>query len=510
MKYHFYNDEKGKDIHVLDIPADMKDKAAEYRTKLLDVVVDYDDALFEKVLGGEEPTIEEIRKAIRTGTLAMKMQPAFCGSSYKNKGVQKLLDGVVDFLPSPLDIPAVKGTNPETEKEEERKADDKEPFSGLAFKVMADRYGELVFFRVYSGIVTKGSYVYNATKDKKERVSRIVVMYANSREEVESAHAGDIVSFIGLSNTTTADTLCDEKKPIVLESMSFAEPVIKLAVEPKTKGDQEKMTMALIKLASEDPTFKVQTDKETGQTIIAGMGELHLEIMIDRMKREFNVEVTPGTPQVSYRETFKKTVESEGKHVKQSGGKGQYGHCWLRLEPLPAGEGFKFVDKTVGGSIPKEYIPAVEKGLIETKASGVLAGYEVVDFQVTVYDGSYHDVDSSEMAFKIAASMAFKDGMRAATPILLDPITRVQVTVPAEYMGDIMGNLTTRRGSIQGTEQSGTTAVVNAEVPLSEMFGYVTDLRSRTKGKGSFTMEVVKYEEVPSYVATKIIEGRAK
>ena len=511
MNATIYNDDLGKDMTVCEIPAEFKADAEKYRNELVEAVVETDDALLEKFFAGEEITKEELKKAIRTATIDLKITPVVCGSSFKNKGVQKLLDAVVDYLPSPLDIPAIRGTDERGEGDYERKADDKEPLAGLAFKIATDPFvGKITFFRIYSGVLKAGSYVLNATKDSKERIGRLLKMHANHREDIEEAYAGDIVAIVGLKDTTTGNTLCDVDHPIVLESMVFPEPVINIAIEPSTKQGQEKMVNALIKLAEEDPTFKTYTDKETGQTIIAGMGELHLDIIVERLKREFKCEVNVGRPKVSYRETIKGTVEVEGKHVKQSGGHGQYGHCWVRFEPLEAGAGYEFVDKIVGGAIPKEYIPAVNNGIAEAKNNGVLAGYETVDFRATVYDGSYHDVDSSEMAFKIAGSLAFKEGMKKANPVLLEPIMKVQVELPDDYLGTVMGNLTSRRGLLQGTEADKGSVRINAEVPLSEMFGYATDLRSSTQGRGSFSMEFSHYSEVPKNIAEKIIGERAK
>ena len=511
MNATIYNDDLGKDMTVGEIPAELKADAEKYHNELVESVVETDDALLEKFFGGEEITKEELKKAIRTATIDLKITPVVCGSSFKNKGVQKLLDAVVDYLPSPLDIPAIKGTDERGEGEYERKADDKEPLAGLAFKIATDPFvGKITFFRIYSGVLKAGSYVLNATKDSKERIGRLLKMHANHREDIEEAYAGDIVAIVGLKDTTTGNTLCDVDHPIVLESMVFPEPVINIAIEPATKQGQEKMVNALIKLAEEDPTFKTYTDKETGQTIIAGMGELHLDIIVERLRREFKCEVNVGRPQVSYRETIKTAVEVEGKHVKQSGGHGQYGHCWVRFEPLEAGAGYEFVDKIVGGAIPKEYIPAVNNGIQEAKNNGVLAGYETVDFRATVYDGSYHDVDSSEMAFKIAGSLAFKEGIKKANPVLLEPIMKVQVELPDDYLGNVMGNLTSRRGLLQGTESEKGSVIVRAEVPLSEMFGYATDLRSSTQGRGSFSMEFSHYAEVPKNIAEKIIGERAK
>ncbi len=510
MRATIYKNDMGTDMEETDIPADMKDLADEYRQKLIEAVAETDDELMEKFFAGEEFTVEEIRAGIRKATIGMQMNPVLCGSSYKNKGVQKLLDAVVYYMPSPLDIPAIKGQNDRGE-EVERKASDDEPFAGLAFKIMADPFvGKLAFFRCYSGKLGAGSYVLNSTKDKKERVGRILLMHANTRTEIDEIRAGDICAIVGLKDTTTGDTLCDPDHKVTLESMEFPDPVIRVAIEPKTKAGQEKMTMALIKLAEEDPTFKTYTDQETGQTIIAGMGELHLEIIVDRLLREFKVEANIGKPQVAYREAIRKKVEAEGKYIRQSGGKGQYGHCKIIMEPLEAGKGYEFEDKTVGGSIPKEYIPAIDNGIKEAKMSGILAGYECVDFKVTVYDGSFHDVDSSEMAFKIAGSMAFKDGMKKADPMLMEPIMKVEINLPDEYLGDVMGNVSARRGNLLGVEMINGSQEIRAEIPLSEMFGYATDLRSRTQGRGQYTMTFDHYAEVPRNIAEKIIGDRAK
>ncbi len=509
MNAIYYLDDKGEKMEIREIPADMKDLADEYRTKLVEAVAETDDALLEKYFNGEEFTAEEMKRGIRKGTINLSLTPVMCGSSYKNKGIQPLLDAIVDYFPSPLDIPPVKGINPETGKEDVRHTSDTEPFAGLAFKIAKDPFGTLTFFRVYSGKIEAGSYVYNASKDKKERIGRLVRMHANSRTEEQDAYAGDIIAIVGLKDTTTGDTLCDEKHPIVLESMDFPEPVISVAVEPKTKADQEKMANALSKLAEEDPSFRRETNTETGQTIISGMGELHLDIIVDRMRREYKVECNVGAPQVAYRETIRKPVRSEGKYIKQSGGKGQYGHCIIELEPLEPGKGYQFEDKTVGGSIPKEYIPAVDKGIQEARLSGVLAGFETVDFKATVVDGSYHEVDSSEMAFKIAASMAFKDGCRKADPVLLEPIMKVEIVVPDQYLGDVMGDVSKRRGNLQGTMSKSGMQTIRAEIPLAEMFGYISDLRSKTQGRGNFTMQPSHYAEVPRNVAEKIMGERA-
>lgn len=505
-----YHDDLGKDFTVGPIPAEYVDKAAEARQALMEACAEQDDELMEKFFETGELTPEEMKKAIRKGTLSMKMNPVLCGSSYKNRGVQHLLDAIVDYLPSPIDVDHVKGINPDTGEEEIRKTDDDEPFAGLAFKMVADPFvGKLAYFRAYSGTLSAGSYVYNATKGKKERVGRLVLMHANHREDIDQIYSGDICAIVGLKDTTTGDTLCDEDHPIILEKMEFPEPVIQVAIEPKTKAGQEKMTLALLKLAEEDPTFKFYTDKETGQTIIAGMGELHLEIIVDRLLREFKVEATVGKPQVSYKETFRKAVDAEGMYKRQSGGKGQYGHCKVRFEPLEPGKGFEFVDETVGGSIPKEYIEPVRKGIEEAAKNGFLAGYEMVDFKATVYDGSYHEVDSSEMAFKIAGSLAFKDGMKRANPVLLEPIMKVEIVTPEDYFGDLMGNVSSRRGTILGTEDRNGSKVIDSFIPLSEMFGYATELRSRTQGRGQFTMQFDHFNECPKSISEKIIGERA-
>ena len=510
MKAEIYEDDLGNVINEIDIPEEYKAQADEYRQILLEAVAETDDELMERYFAGDELTADEIRAAIRKATINMSMNPVLCGSSYKNKGVQKLLDAVVYYLPSPVDIAHVKGTD-KTGTEVERKTDDNEPFSGLAFKIAADPFvGKLAFFRCYSGVCSAGSYVLNSTKDKKERVGRLLLMHANSRTDIDEIRAGDLCAIVGLKDTTTGDTLCDAAHPIILESMEFPEPVIRVAIEPKTKAGQEKMTMALIKLAEEDPTFKTYTDQETGQTIIAGMGELHLDIIVDRLLREFKVEANVGKPQVAYRETIRKKVEAEGKYIRQSGGKGQYGHCKIIMEPVEQGQGYSFEDKTVGGSVPKEYIPAVDNGIQEARMSGILAGYECVDFKVTLYDGSYHEVDSSEMAFKIAGSMAFKDGMKKGDAYLLEPIMKVDVTLPDEYLGDVMGNVSSRRGTIFGTDLVNGSQIIHAEIPLSEMFGYATDLRSRTQGRGNYTMQFDHYAEVPRNISEKVIGERAK
>ena len=506
MKAIVYGDKLGKDEEFVEIPEDMKEKAEEYRQALIEAVAESDDDLMMKYLEGEELTEEEIMTGIRKQTIACKMTPVCCGSSYKNKGVQPLLDAIVAFMPAPTDIPHIKGVNPETGEEDERPSSDEEPFAALAFKIMTDPYvGKLAFFRVYSGTLESGSYVYNSTKGKRDRIGRILQMHANHRQEIEKVYAGDIAAAVGLKDTTTGDTLCDEKAPIILESMVFPDPVISVAVEPKTKADQEKMGIALQKLAEEDPTFRVRTDPETAQTIISGMGELHLDIIVDRLLREFHVGCSVGNPQVAYRETIRKSVKAEGKFVRQSGGKGQYGHCWLELTPLEPGEGFKFDNKVVGGAIPKEYIGPVEAGVKEAMENGVVAGYPMVDVGVTVYDGSYHEVDSSEMAFKIAGSMGFRAGALKADPVILEPYMKVEVTVPEEYMGDVIGDLNSRRGRINSMEARNGAQVIDAFVPLSEMFGYATDLRSKTQGRGNYSMEVDHYEEVPRNIAEAII-----
>ena len=506
MEAIIYEDDLGKVADEVAIPDDMKDLADEYRDKLLEAVAEEDDDLMEKYLGGEEISEDEIRKAIRKATIACKMTPVTCGSSYRNRGVQPMLDAIVDFMPAPIDIPAIKGINPDTGEEDHRDSTDDGPFAALAFKIMADPYvGKLAFFRVYSGTLSSGSYVFNSTKGKKERIGRILQMHANHRAELDTVYSGDIAAAVGLKDTTTGDTLCDESKPIVLESMEFPDPVISVAVEPKTKNDQEKMGIALQKLAEEDPTFRVRTDQETGQTIISGMGELHLEIIVDRMLREFKVDCNVGNPQVAYRETIRKSAKAEGKFVRQSGGHGQYGHCWLELTPQEPGAGFTFENKIVGGVIPKEFINPIENGVREAMDNGVIAGYPMVDVKVTVYDGSYHEVDSSEMAFKIAGSMAFRNGAEKANPVLLEPYVKVEVIVPEEYMGDVMGDINSRRGRIEGMEARNGAQVINAFVPLSEMFGYSTDLRSKTQGRGNYSMEVSYYDEVPKNIAEAII-----
>ena len=509
MDADIYYDQLGKDMRVEPIPADMMDLANEYREKLLDAVSMFDDEIMEMYLEGKDIPTDKIRAAIRKATVAVEMVPVTCGSSYRNKGVQKLLDAIVDYMPAPTDIPAIVGTNPKTDEEEDRHASDDEPFSALAFKIMTDPYvGRLSFFRVYSGTLNTGSAVLNATKGKRERVGRLLQMHANHREDLETVYSGDIAAVVGLKNTTTGDTLCDEKHPIVLESMEFPEPVIRVAIEPKTKAGQEKMAIALAKLAEEDPTFRTYTDEETGQTIIAGMGELHLEIIVDRLLREFKVEANVGAPQVAYKETIRKAVDQDTKYARQSGGKGQYGHVKIHVEPNESGKGYEFINKVVGGAIPKEYIPAIDAGIQGAMLSGTVAGYPVVDVKVTLYDGSYHEVDSSEMAFKIAGSMAFKEAMRKADPTLLEPIMKVSVIVPEEYMGDVIGDISARRGQIQGYEMRAGAQQIDAFVPLAEMFGYATDLRSRTQGRGQYTMEPSHYIELPKGLQEKLINKR--
>ncbi len=511
MEAEVYYDDLGKDFRKEEIPADMMDVVEEYRAKLVEEAASASDELMEKFFENGDLDAEDIIKGLRERTLRMEAIPMLCGSSYKNKGVQFLLDAVINFLPSPLDVAAVKGINPDTGAEEERRTADDEYFSGLAFKIATDPFvGSLAYFRAYSGVLSAGSYVYNSTKEKKERVGRLVQMHSNERKDIPEICSGDICAIVGLKFTTTGDTLCDDKHPIILEQMTFPEPVIQLSLEPKTKAGQEKMTMALIKLAEEDPTFKTYTDQETGQTIIAGMGELHLDIIVDRLLREFKVEANVGAPQVAYRETFRKQVECEGMYKRQSGGKGQYGHCKLRLIPQEPGTGYSFEDETVGGSIPKEYIPAIDKGIQEAAKNGFLAGYEIVDFKVVVYDGSYHEVDSSEMAFKIAGSMGFKNGLEKAQPVLLEPIMKVQIITPEDYFGDLMGNVSGRRGTILGTDDRNGAKIIDAEIPLSEMFGYATELRSRTQGRGQFTMQFDHYNEVPGSISKEIVEKRGK
>ena len=511
MDADIYYDEMGKDMRVEPIPADMEDLANEYREKLLDAVSMFDDSIMEDYLEGKEIAQDRIRKAIRQATIENEMVPVTCGTSYRNKGVQKLLDAIVDYMPAPNDVPAIKGTNPKTDEEEDRHPRDDEPFSALAFKIMTDPYvGRLSFFRVYSGHLTTGSSVLNSVKNQKERMGRILQMHANHREDIEEVWAGDIAAAVGLKNTTTGDTLCDEKAPVILESMDFPEPVIRVAIEPKTKAGQEKMGLALVKLAEEDPTFKTYTDEETGQTIIAGMGELHLEIIVDRLLREFKVEANVGAPQVAYKETVRKKVDQDTKYKRQSGGSGQYGHVKITVEPNESGKGYEFVNAVVGGAIPKEFIPAVDAGIQGALQSGVIAGFPVVDVKVTLYDGSYHEVDSSEMAFKIAGSMAFKEAMRKADPVLLEPIMKVSVIAPDEYLGTVIGDLTSRRGQIQGQEARSGAQQVDALVPLANMFGYATDLRSNTQGRGQYTMEPHSYAEIPKSIRDKIVEERGK
>ncbi len=509
MKAYIYHDDLGKDISEEEIPADMAELAAEYHEKLLDAVSMFDDEIMEMYLEGQDIPKDRIRKAIRQATCAVEMIPITCGTSYRNKGIQRLLDAIVDYMPSPLDIPPIKGVNPKTDEEEERPSDDSAPFSALAFKIMTDPYvGRLSFVRVYSGTLNTGSSVLNSTKGQKERIGRILQMHANHREDIETIYSGDIAGVIGLKNSTTGDTLCDEKHPVILESMEFPEPVIRVAIEPKTKAGQEKMGIALMKLAEEDPTFRTYTDEETGQTIIAGMGELHLEIIVDRLLREYKVEANVGAPQVAYKETIKKSVQQDTKYARQSGGKGQYGHVKIRVEPNESGKGYEFVNEVVGGAVPKEYIPAVDAGIQGAMLSGVLAGYPVVDVKVTLYDGSYHEVDSSEMAFKIAGSMAFKEACQKADATLMEPIMKVSVIVPDEYLGNVIGDLNSRRGQIQGQENRSGAVQVDALVPLGEMFGYATDLRSRTQGRGQYTMEPHSYLEIPKSIREKIIDQR--
>ena len=511
MQADVYYDDKGLDVRVEEIPENMKELAQKYHDELVEHVAEQDDELLEKYLGGEELTIDEIKTCIRKSTIANKMVPVCCGTSYRNKGVQQLLDAIVDYMPAPTDVPSIKGTNPETGEEEFRHSSDSEPFAALAFKIATDPFvGKLCFFRVYSGTVTTGSTVYNATKDCNERLGRILQMHSNHRKDIDCVYAGDIAATIGLKNTTTGDTLCDAKAPIILESMEFPDPVIRVAIEPKTKAGQEKMAIALAKLAEEDPTFKCYTDEETGQTIIAGMGELHLEIIVDRLLREFKVEANVGAPQVAYRETIRKEANQETKYARQSGGKGQYGHVKIKIEPNEPGKGYEFVNAIVGGAIPKEYIPAIDNGIQGAMKSGVLAGYPVVDVKVTLWDGSYHEVDSSEMAFSIAGSMAFKDAMAKAAPALLEPIMKVEVTMPEEYMGDVIGDINSRRGRIEGMEDISGGKMIKAFVPLAEMFGYATDLRSKTQGRGNYSMFFDKYEQAPKSVQDKVIASRAK
>ncbi|CAH0131779.1 elongation factor G [Bacillus sp. Soil745] len=507
MKAHFYANDLGTDITVGEIPEEHRELAEEYREKLIEAVAEVNEDLMEKYLGGEEISIAELKAAIRKATVNVEFFPVICGSAFKNKGVQLMLDNVIDFLPSPLDVPAIKGTLPDTEDEVERHSDDSEPFSALAFKVMTDPYvGKLTFFRVYSGTLESGSYVINSTKGKRERIGRILQMHANSREEISTVYAGDIAAAVGLKDTTTGDTLCDDKNQVILESMVFPEPVISLSVEPKSKADQDKMGQALQKLQDEDPTFRAHTDQETGQTIIAGMGELHLDILVDRMRREFKVEANVGAPQVAYRETFRGSAKVEGKFVRQSGGRGQFGHVWIEFGPNEEGKGFEFENAIVGGVVPREYIPAVQAGLVDSLDRGVLAGYPLVDIKAKLFDGSYHDVDSNEMAFKIAASMALKNAASKCKPVILEPIMKVEVVIPEDYLGDIMGDITSRRGRVEGMEARGNTQMVKAMVPLSEMFGYATSLRSNTQGRGTFSMHFDHYEEVPKSISEEIIK----
>ena len=511
MKADVYYDDMGKDMRVEDIPADMADMAQEYHDKLVEAICETDEALMEKFFGGEEIAVPELKAALRRACLANELVPVCCGTSYKNKGVQKLLDAVVEYMPAPTDIPAIKGVNPETGEEDERHPGDDQPFSALAFKIMTDPFvGKLCFFRVYSGTVSKGTNIYNSTKDTNERFGRILQMHANDRKDLDVCYCGDIAAVVGVKNTTTGDTFCDESKPIILENMEFPEPVIRVAIEPKTKAGQEKMGLALAKLAEEDPTFRTYTDEETGQTIIAGMGELHLEIIVDRLLREFKVEANVGNPQVAYKETIRKKVDQETKYARQSGGKGQYGHVKITIEPNEPGKGYEFVNAVVGGAIPKEFIPAVDSGIQGAMQSGVLAGYNVVDVKVTLYDGSYHEVDSSEMAFKIAGSMAFKEAMKKANPVLTEPMMKVCVTVPDDYMGDVIGDLNSRRGQIEGMNPVAGGQQVDAIVPLAEMFGYATALRSRTQGRGVYTMEPSHFAEVPRNIQEEIIKSRTK
>ncbi|WP_050182399.1 elongation factor G [Domibacillus robiginosus] len=507
MKATMYGNDLGTEIEVVDIPADYQDQAEEYREKLIEAVAELDEELMEKYLGGEELTNDEIKAAIRKGVINVEFFPVMVGSAFKNKGVQLMLDAVIDYLPAPVDVPAIKGTLPDSDEEVERVSSDEEPFSALAFKVMTDPYvGKLTFFRVYSGVLSSGSYVQNSTKGKRERVGRILQMHANSREEISQVYAGDIAAAVGLKDTTTGDTLCDEKNLVILESMEFPEPVIHLSVEPKTKADQDKMTTALQKLQEEDPTFHARTDQETGEVVISGMGELHLDILVDRMRREFKVEANVGAPQVAYRETFRASAQVEGKFARQSGGRGQFGHVWIEFSPNEEGKGFEFENGIVGGSVPREYIPAVQAGLEDAMQNGVLAGYPLIDVKARLFDGSYHDVDSSEMAFKIAASMALKNAVSKCNPVLLEPLMKVEVVIPDEYLGDIMGDVTSRRGRVEGMEARGNAQVVKAFVPLSEMFGYATTLRSNTQGRGNYSMHFDHYEEVPKSVMETIIK----
>ncbi|WP_042353186.1 elongation factor G [Bacillus massiliigorillae] len=507
MKAIMYGNDLGTDTTEVEIPAEYKDQAEEYREKLLEAVAELDEELMEKYLGGEEITVDELKAAIRKGTVNVEFFPVICGSAFKNKGVQPMLDAVIDYLPSPLDVPAIKGTIPQSDEEVTRPSSDDEPFAALAFKVMTDPYvGKLTFFRVYSGTLSSGSYVQNSTKGKRERVGRILQMHANSREEISEVHAGDIAAAVGLKDTTTGDTLCDEKNLVILESMEFPEPVISLSIEPKTKADLDKMSTALQKLQEEDPTFRAHTDQETGEVIIAGMGELHLDILVDRMRREFKVEANVGAPQVAYRETFRQSAQVEGKFARQSGGRGQFGHVWIEFAPNEEGKGFEFENAIVGGVVPREYIPAVQAGLEDALERGVLAGFPMVDVKAKLFDGSYHDVDSSEMAFKVAASLALKNAAKKCQPVILEPVMKVEVVMPEEYLGDIMGNITSRRGRVEGMEARGNAQVVKAFVPLSEMFGYATSLRSSTQGRGTFSMHFDHYEEVPKSISEEIIK----
>ena len=509
MNARVYNDDLGEDIEVISIPEDMLDLANEYREKLVEAVAENDEDIMMKYLEGEEVGAEELISAIRKASIEVAITPVLCGSSYKNKGVQPLLDAILDYLPSPLDIPAIKGISLDTEEEDERHPDDNQPFSALAFKIVADPYvGKLAYFRVYSGSLKAGSYVLNSSKGKRERIGRLLLMHANKREEVDEVFAGDIAAAVGLKDTGTGETLCDEDSPIILETMEFPEPVIHVAIEPKTKASQDKLSAALVKLAEEDPTFKTYTDEETGQTIIAGMGELHLEIIVDRLLREFKVEANVGNPQVAYKESITKSAEAESKYARQSGGRGQYGHVKLRIEPQEPGKGYEFVNAVVGGAIPKEYINSIDTGIQEAMQSGIVGGYQVLDIKVTVYDGSYHEVDSSEMAFKIAGSMAFRDAMSKANPVLLEPTMKVEVIIPEEYMGDVMGDINSRRGRIEGMELRSGAQVVNSYVPLSEMFGYATDLRSNTQGRGVYSMQFDHYAQVPNSIAEKVLGNK--
>ena len=510
MRAEIYYDDLGKDVRDEDIPAELLDQAKEYHDKMVEAVCELDDDMAEKFLMGEEPTADEIRATIRKGTIACRFFPVMCGTSYRNKGVQPMLDNVVAYMPSPVDIPSIKGVNPKTGEECERHASDDEPFSALAFKIMTDPFvGKLAFIRVYSGHIKSGSYVLNSTKGKRERIGRILQMHANERKEIDEVYAGDIAGVVGFKDTTTGDTLCDDKAQVILENMEFPDPVIQVAIEPKTKAGQDKMILALLRLAEEDPTFKTYTNQETGQTIIAGMGELHLEIIVDRLLREFKVEATVGAPQVAYRETIRKSAKAQGRFVRQSGGNGQYGDCWVELQPLEPGAGYEFVNNVVGGAIPKEYIAPIDAGIREAAQNGMLGGFEVVDFRAIVYDGSYHEVDSSEMAFKIAGSMAFKECLKKADPCLLEPVMKVDVTVPDDYMGDVIGDLNSRRGRIEGMDTNGNTQEIHAMVPLGEMFGYATALRSRTQGRGVYTMQFAHYEQAPKSITEKVVGERA-